>query len=138
MEVPLQKRKDKPVPITVENDIQINNGSKTVHKAEYYYIYTEGEHNDIFVEYVEDTVSMEFKKDRWVLTNIERVTTPVYLNSQLFKQEYYDLLAKNNGEVIKSVEKLSLRYPWIPQKHKMIKEQDRLIEKYNDPYGFLK
>ena len=58
---------------------------------------------------------MIFKKDKWLVTDIERVTTPVNLNSPAFKQEYYDLLAKNNGEVIKTVEKLSLRYPWIPQ-----------------------
>lgn len=138
MDFPIPKIKEQPEPISVEKDIKVQDGARTVHKAKYYFVYTEGEHADIFVEYTEDTVNMIFKKDKWLVTDIERVTTPVNLNSPAFKQEYYDLLAKNSGEVIKTVEKLSLRYPWIPQKYEMIKEQERLIEKYNDPYGFLK
>ena len=134
----LPRKKDKPAPITVENDINIENGSKSVHKVEYYFIFTEDEKNTIKVNYIEEIVTLDFKKDRWLITKLDRTETPLNLDSQAFKNDYLELLNKYNGEIINAAEKLSLRYPFVPHKTALIREQEKLVEIYNDPFGFAK
>ena len=138
LDVKMYKNKDKPLPITEEKGIKLEKGSKSIHRAQYYLVYTEGEHNDIFVKYIEETATLTYKNDRWFVTDIDTEETPLRINSQEFKQDYFDMLQKNDTNIINSTEKLRFRYPWLPTKQSMIQEQNRLVEKYNDPYGFLK
>ena len=138
LDVKMYKNKDKPLPITEEKGIKLEKGSKSIHRAQYYLVYTEGEHNDIFVKYIEETATLTYKNDRWFVTDIDTEETPLRINSQEFKQDYFDMLQKNDTNIINSTEKLRFRYPWLPTKQSMIQEQNRLVEKYNDTYGFLK
>lgn len=138
LDVKMYKNKDKPLPITEEKGIKLEKSSKSIHRAQYYLVYTEGEYNDIFVKYIEETATLTYKNERWYVTDIDTEETPLRINSQEFKQEYFDMLQKNNTNIINTTEKLKFRYPWLPTKLSMIQEQNKLIEKYNDPYGFLK
>ena len=94
--------------------------------------------NTIKVNYIEEIVTLDFKKDRWLITKLDRTETPLNLDSQAFKNDYLELLNKYNGEVINAAEKLSLRYPFVPHKTALIREQEKLVEIYNDPFGFAK
>lgn len=138
LDLNIYKNKDKPLPITEEKGIHLEKGSKSIHRAQYYLVYTEGEQNDIFVKHIEETATLTYKNERWYVTNIQTEETPIKINSQEFKQEYFDMLQKNDSNIINSTEKLRFRYPWLPTKVSMIQEQNRLVEKYNDPFGFLK
>ena len=138
LDVKMYKNKDKPLPITEEKGIKLEKGSKSLHRAQYYLVYTEGEYNDIFVKYIEETATLTYKNERWYVTDIDTEETPLRINSQEFKQEYFDMLQKNNTNIINTTEKLRFRYPWLPTKLSMIQEQNKLVEKYNDPFGFLK
>ena len=96
LDVKMYKNKDKPLPITEEKGIKLVKGSKSIHRAQYYLVYTEGEYNDIFVKYIEETATLTYKNERWYVTDIDTEETPLRINSQEFKQEYFDMLQKNN------------------------------------------
>ena len=135
VEIPI--RKNKPAPITQENGINLKDGEKSVHQTEYYLVHSEGEGNEIYVEYVNTIFTLTYKKDRWLITDIQNSFEQVEFNSRLFKNEYFNALRQNDKDVLKVVEMLSLRYPWLPTQTVLKAEKERLDYKAAHPFDNL-
>lgn len=130
----VKKNKDKPEPVTQEQGITLENGAKSVHSVEYYLMYSEGEKMDIFAEKCTDTFTLTYEKDKWIITDIETAQKTVYFDSDTFKQEFFSLLEKNNGDPVQAVNILSDKYEFMPTQSDMTKNKKAYEDFLNNPY----
>ena len=132
--IDLKKNKENPEIITQEGGVTINKGDKSVHSVEYYTLHTEGINSDIFVVKNKDTFTLTFKKDKWIITNIETSEEDVNIDSDLFKSEYFNLIIQNDGDPVAAINQLSFKYDFLPSQKEMKIEQQAFIEYLQDPY----
>ncbi|MCR4733583.1 MAG: hypothetical protein K5829_01065 [Treponema sp.] len=134
LDVKLPVIKDKPLPLKEEKGISLKDGEKSIHSVEYYLLHTEGENNEIYIEYIQSTFTLTFTKNRWLITQIDNSSEEIELNSRLFKNEYFNMLRQNDKDVLKVVQMLSIRYPWLPSQKVLQAEKDRM--EYNALHPF--
>ena len=135
--VNLKKKNDKPAPLEKEGSITLQNGSSSVHKVEYYLIYTEGENDDFVAEKITSTITLTFKKNRWIITDLQPEGTNLNVDCAKFKEDYFAALEKSNGEVIPAVDSLRNKYEWLPEKDAMQRERDQIEYYLTHPYASL-
>lgn len=134
----LYKKNEKPEPLTQEGGITLVKGSTSVHKIEYYMIYTEGEEVDYMVDKISATVTLSWKKNRWVITDIEENKKQgLGVDCNKFKADYFSELKKSGGEVIPAVDALRSKYEWLPEKEAMQRERDQIEYYLTHPYASL-
>ena len=114
MVVNVPKKNDHPVPLTTEKNVTLEDGMTSVHKVNFYRFHTEGDNNDIYIEYHTDTVTLTFVKNRWMLTNIDVKADDIFINTDDFLKEYWDSLKKHNNNVKEALVSLRPKYPWLP------------------------
>lgn len=125
---PVVLRKDKVEPVTLEKGNVIKNKDTVKYEVNYYLLHSEDIENNIEVEKIYDTFTLTYKKDRWIITNIDTSSFSVDVNSNLFKTEYFTTLSLNDKNVIQSVEALSDKYQWLPKKDVMQLYEEKLKE----------
>lgn len=135
--VELKKKNQNPAPLEKEGNIKLENGSTSVHKVEYYLLYTEGEEVDYIVEKVTSTVTLTFKKNRWIITDIQYDGKNLGVDCDAFKKDYFAALEKTNGEVIPAVDSLRSKYEWLPEKDAMQREKEQIEYYLTHPYASL-
>ena len=135
--IELQKNQDKPKPISEEQGIKIKKGDTSVHSVEYYTLHTEGTENDIYVRKNKDTFTLTFKKDKWIITNIETSEQEIDINSDIFKGEYFKLLVQNDGDAVKTIKQMSFSYEFLPSEKEMTIEKQAFEEYLKNPYKDL-
>jgi hypothetical protein len=134
----LYKKNEKPEPLTQEGGITLVKGSTSVHKIEYYMIYTEGEDVDYMVDKISATVTLSWKKNRWVITDIEENKKQgLGVDCNKFKADYFSELKRSGGEVIPAVDALRSKYEWLPEKEAMQRERDQIEYYLTHPYASL-
>ena len=134
----LHQKKDKADPVTEEGGITLKDGSTSVHKIEYYLIYTEGEDADYLVDKITSTVTLTYQKNRWIITDIEEnKRQSLGVDCDKFKKEYFACLKETKGEVIPAVDQLRLKYEWLPEKEAMQRERDRIVYELENPLAGL-
>ena len=126
LSVELKKRNEKPAPLEKEGNVTLQNGSTSVHKIEYYLLYTEGENVDYIVEKVTATVTLTFKKNRWVITELVQDRKDINVDCEAFKADYFAALKDSDGVVIPAIDSLRAEYPWLPEKDAMERERARI------------
>ena len=94
----------------------------------YYIVETEPESGNIEVNFTTGTVTLTWLKNRWILTDIDVEAEPLPFDSTEFKSEYWSSLKNSDNDVVKAVEKLRFRYPWIPSRAVMENEEKALKE----------
>ena len=98
-------------------------------------IYTEGEEVEYLVDKVTDTVTLTYKKNRWVITDIEENNRKkLGVDCAKFKADYFAELKKSNGEVIPAVDALRSKYEWLPEKDAMDREREKIIYQIEHPF----
>lgn len=131
----MYKINQNPNPITVENGINLTDGSKSVHKVEYYHMHSEGEENSLFIELYSSTFTLTYTKDRWLITDIISDYVEIPIDTERFLNDYFIMLESNNFDVIDSVRKLTFNYDWLPQTEVVTREKKRLEELALNPFG---
>ena len=135
--VELKKKNEKPAPLTKEGNITLQDGSNSVHKVEYYLLYTEGEEVDFLVEKVTATLTLTFKKDRWIITDFVSDGEDLKVNCPAFKTDYFDALEKYEGDIMKAADSIRRKYEWLPEQDAMQREKDRIEYEQSHPYAML-
>lgn len=125
---------DNMAPLTEENGVPLIKGTTTRHRVEYYLLHTEGENNDILIDYVTEDYTLTFRNNRWVITNIDTTDDELDFNSSLFKIEYFNALKENDGDILKTIKEMSFTYPWLPSVYSLEKEQENLRAIAEDPF----
>lgn len=132
----IHKKNEKAPPLTQEGGITLQDGSTSVHKVEFYIIYTEGEEVDYLVDKVTVTMTLTYKKNRWIISDIEETKRQkLGVDCGEFKADYFDQLKKSGDEVIPAVNALRSKYEWLPEKDAMDRERDRIIYQMEHPFG---
>lgn len=130
---PVVLRRDKVDPVTMENGKEIQNGDVVKYDINYYLLHSEDLDNRIEVEKVFDTITLTYKKDRWIITDLESSSFVIDVNSPVFKSDYYTALSLNDGDVIKAVDSIREKYQWLPSNTVLEFEKQRIIESLKDP-----
>ncbi len=133
----IHAKNEKVAPVTKEGNITINKGDNSVHTAEYYLIHTEGEDLSVIVEKVYETFTLTYKKDRWVITNMDTQSFTMPVSTRTFKSDYWNKLAENGGDAIKSVAELHSKYDWLPSEKAMQDEYDAQVYAATHPLEAL-
>jgi len=135
LQVELHEKKEKIPALTEEKGITLTDGLKSVHNVEYYMIHTEGDSNELEVDYIKETYTLTFKKNRWIITDINTISTEnLQLSASYFFTEYFQTLNTNEGDVVRTVETLRVKYPWLPQKTLIEQEIERQKELSENPF----
>ena len=138
LNVELHKKNEKLSPLTKEGNVTLENGSTSVHKVEYYLIYTEGENADYMVDKFISTYTLTYKKNRWVITDIQdEPRIPLNVDCSQFKKDYFAQLEKTEGDVMKATDNLRSKYEWLPEKDAMQREHDQIEYYLTHPYASL-
>ena len=127
LKVELKKKNENPAPLEKEGNVTLENGSTSVHKVEYYLLYTEGEEVDYIVEKVNSIITLTYKKNRWLISDIQMESENINVDCKAFKSDYFEALKESGGQVIPAVDSLRSKYQWLPEKDAMQREKD-LIE----------
>ena len=126
LNVNLKKKNEKPVPLEKEGNVTLENGSTSVHKISYYLLYSEGENVDFIVNKETATVTLTYKKNRWIISDIVIDSTDLKVDCAAFKTDYLTALKDSKGVVIPAVETLRKKYEWLPEKDALERERDRI------------
>ena len=138
LNVELHKKNEKLPPLTKEGNVTLENGSTSVHKVEYYLIYTEGENADYMVDKFISTYTLTYKKNRWVITDMQdEPRIPLNVDCSQFKKDYFAQLEKTEGDVMKATDNLRSKYEWLPEKDAMQREHDQIEYYLTHPYASL-
>ena len=132
--VDIKKNIDKPAALTTEQGITLQKDDKSVHSVEYYTLHTEGTNNDIYITKNKDIFTLTYKKDKWIITNIETSQETIDLDSNKFKTEYFKRVQENDWDVVKTIRELSLSYDFLPSQKEMTIEKQILDEYIANPY----
>ena len=127
LKVELKKKNENPAPLEKEGNVTLENGSTSVHKVEYYLLYTEGEEVDYIVEKVNSIITLTYKKNRWLISDIQMESENINVDCKAFKSDYFEALKESGGQVIPAIDSLRSKYQWLPEKDAMQREKD-LIE----------
>lgn len=106
-------RNQKPAPVTNENGTDLTNKMQKAVKAEYYIAHTE--ENEIIIEKHNDIFILTYKKDKWIITDLEQQSETTAIKMESFFSKYFDALEKNGGNQIEAVEELRSEYDWLPR-----------------------
>lgn len=135
--VELQKIKDKPEPLTKEGNITLEDGITSVHKIEFYSIITEGEVVDFTVEKITGTITLTYKKNRWLVTELNYNYNAVPADCDAFKTDYFKAVRETEGDIIKASDSLRDKYPWLPETDALQREKARIDYELANPYAIL-
>lgn len=139
LNINLKKKNEKPAPLEKEGNVTLENGSTSVHIITYYLLYSEGENVDFIVNEETATVTLTYKKNRWIIKDIVIDSKELNADCAAFKKDYLTALKDSKGVVIPAVDSLRDKYEWLPEKDAMQREQDRINYELEHPlevFGF--
>ncbi|MCR5217415.1 hypothetical protein [Treponema sp.] len=106
-------RKDKKAALLEENGKRLSDSDKASYRVSYYLV-NNALSPELCIEKYLDTVSLEYKKDRWLVTKIESVREESSLATEDFVRDYQAALKDNEDDLSKAAEALRQKYDFIP------------------------
>ena len=126
LDVKVYQKDEKPEAVTKEGNITLQKGDFSVHGVDFYLLHSEGEDFGFVVEKVHEDITLTYKKDRWVITNIETESNTLPVSNKKFKADYWNAVAENGGDVLKALPQLRQKYEWLPSDAAMKAEYDSM------------
>ena len=133
LDVKIYQKDEKPEAVTQEGNITLQNGDFSVHGVDFYLLHTEGEDFGFVVEKVHEDITLSYKKDRWIITDIQTESNTLPVSNKKFKADYWNAVAENGGDVIKALPQLRQKYEWLPSESAMQAEYDAQIYALTHP-----
>ncbi|WP_296092355.1 hypothetical protein [uncultured Treponema sp.] len=121
-----QRRKEKPAAITEENGHKVFSGEKKEYNVEFFIFDSLGEDN-LCVSLQKEKVSLEFKKDRWIIFDIQTEIESNFLEFSDLKVEYFTAMEKCGGDVFACASVLRQEYDFVPSDQE-IKDAEKYVE----------
>lgn len=106
-------RADKPQKRTEEEGVTLKNGATKQHTATYYLVNNDGSAR-ISVNTVTDTVTLTWKRGRWLVTNIQSKSKSAVLFTKDFYADYQAALDATGEDIFQTAAILRASYDWIP------------------------
>lgn len=108
-----QRRKENPVAIFEENGQKIFLGETKEYQVGFFIFDSLGE-DSLCVSLQKEKVSLEFKKDRWIITGIQTEIESRFLKFSELKTEYSAAMENCGGDVFACASVLRQKYDFIP------------------------
>lgn len=121
-----QRRKENPAAITEENGQKIFPGEKKEYQVEFFIFDSLGE-DSLCVSLQKEKVSLEFKKDRWIIFDIQTEIESRFLKFSELKAEYSFAMENCGGDVFACASVLRQKYDFIPSDQE-IKDAEKYVE----------
>ena len=124
----------KPKAITEEEGKPVKNGDKKTIPVSYILLYTESDDmNNLVLTaiYHNDTLTLEFKKDRWIITDIQEKTgATIKTDYQQFLDDYNSTFKDKDVDKNPLVTANELRtiYPWISTNSEILEAQQKMMQ----------
>lgn len=106
-------RADKPQPLAAEADVPRKNGTTARHTATYYLVNNDGSAR-ISTNTVTDTVTLTWRRGRWLVTDIASKSTGGFVFTKDFYAAYQAALDATDGDIEQTADILRATYEWIP------------------------
>ena len=133
LNVKIYQKDEKPEAVTQEGNITLQNGDFSVHGVDFYLLHTEGEDFGFVVEKVHEDITLTYKKDRWIITDIQTESNTLPVSNKKFKADYWNAVAENGGDVIKALPQLRQKYEWLPSDFAIQSEYDAQVYALTHP-----
>lgn len=133
LDVKIYQKDEEPEAVIQEGNITLQNGDLSVHEVDFYLLHTEGEDFGFVVEKVHETITLTYKKDRWIITDIQTESNTLPVSTKKFKADYWNAVAENGGDVIKALPQLRQKYEWLPSDFAMQAEYDAQVYALTHP-----
>lgn len=133
LNVKISQKDEKPEAVTQEGNITLQNGDFSVHGVDFYLLHTEGEDFGFVVEKVHEDITLTYKKDRWIITDIQTESNTLPVSNKKFKADYWNAVAENGGDVIKALPQLRQKYEWLPSDFAIQSEYDAQVYALTHP-----
>lgn len=121
-----QRRKENPVAIFEENGQKIFLGETKEYQVEFFIFDSLGE-DSLCVSLQKEKVSLEFKKDRWIITGIQTEIESRFLKFSELKTEYSAAMENCGGDVLACASVLRQKYDFIPSDQE-ITDAEKYVE----------
>ena len=121
-----QRRKENPAAIFEENGQKIFSGEKKEYQVEFFIFDSLGE-DSLCVSLQKEKVSLEFKKDRWIITGIQTEIESRFLKFSELKTEYSAAMENCGGDVLACASVLRQKYDFIPSDQE-ITDAEKYVE----------
>ncbi|MBE6354821.1 hypothetical protein [Treponema sp.] len=106
-------RKEKKSPLLEENGQKLHDSDTAVYSVKYYLV-NNALSPEIKVEDYTDTVTLTYKKDRWLITSIESKFTESSYDTEEFCRDYKKALADSSDDLKSAAMVLREKYDFIP------------------------
>ncbi len=126
MDLVIPVKKDKRAPITEDKGIKVYDKLTSVQTVQFYMVHSEA--NDLFCEKQTETVTLTFKKDRWIITDISSQAEPVKIQSSDFFKDYFAVMDLTGSDPVASCRILKSLYPWLPSEKAFEVEAKKRID----------
>lgn len=100
--------------LTQENQQNLSDGDTKFYKVNFYTILTE-EQNQITLSSISDQVELSYKKNRWLITKIQRqILSEETLSKEDFVNDYTQAVEQNGKNINAIMQNLEQKYTWLP------------------------
>lgn len=106
-------RKEKESPLTEEDGKKLKNSDTAVYTVQYYLV-NNALSPEIKVEKYTDTVTLTYKKDRWLVTSIDSNFTESSYDTEEFNNDYKNALEESSDDLKSAVRALRDKYDFVP------------------------
>lgn len=121
-----QRRKEKPPAILEESGQKVFPGEKKEYQVEFFIFDSLGE-DSLCVSLQKEKVSLKFKKDRWIIFDIQTEIESNFFKFSELKAEYSAAMEKCGGDVFACASVLRQEYDFIPSDQE-IKDAEKYVE----------
>ncbi|MGN0729788.1 hypothetical protein [Treponema sp.] len=112
------KRRENPPAVSEENGAKISPGEKKSYYVELYILDSLGD-DFISVSLQKELVTLEFKKDRWLICDFQTEIESQSVNFSEFKEDYSAYMKECGQDVFKCADMLREKYSFIPSRQEL-------------------
>lgn len=120
------RRNERPDSVAVEDGRSVFPGMKKEYSVSFFIFDSLGE-DSLSVSAQNEKVSLEFKKDRWIVSEIQTEIESQFLKFSVFKEEYSAAMEECGGDVFACASVLRRKYDFIPSDQE-IKDAQKYLE----------
>lgn len=119
-----------PVALSAENGTALTPEAKMTHTVHYYLVYTAADETHV-IEH-NDTVTLTWKKNRWLITALVQNENDTVISTLAFTKSYLDAADSFGKDFVQIAQSLAPSYPWISTKDEIIEAKEKIIAE--NPY----
>jgi hypothetical protein len=117
-------------PLTEEDSVPLKTGMTKTHIATYYFVHCDSD-DRININKTTDTVTVTWRKNRWVVTGISGSSENETVSTKAFRNDYQTALSGSENDIFRSAAALRETYQWIPRTDELMTGAQNMVRRFN-------